>query len=183
MSPRRLVGLMRWSAAPDGGALVVVAGACAAALALPASGLGSAAPNCAASQLSMRVVSFEDAGGYRLWQLAFKNLGAACSLQGFSRVALLGQNGHRIPVGFRRETGFPAATVLVEPGDSAFVAFTYLDGGFCTTGNFDAFRVKIFLPGARGGLLLNPMPRNNGSPIFLCARSERIYPVTSEPGP
>lgn len=45
-----------------------------------------------------------------------------------------------------------------------------------------AFRVRVFLPGAAGGFMLNPMPRTNG-PIFLCARSERIYPVTSEPGP
>ena len=170
MSRRHLVGLL------------VVAGACAAALAVPASGLGAAAPNCTSSQLSMRVVSFEDASGYRLWQLAFKNLGATCSLQGFAHVVLLGQDGHRIPVGFRRETGFPASTVIVEPGNSAFVAFTYLDGGSCSDGHVLAYRVRIFLPGAAGGFLLNPMPRNGG-PIFLCPRSKRIYPVTSKPGP
>jgi hypothetical protein len=130
----------------------------------------------------MRVVSFEGADGYEIWQLAFRDLDATCSLQGFSHVVLLGEDGHPIPVGFRRETGFAQDTVTVQPGESAFVAFTYLDGNFCTTGNFDVFRVKIFLPGTRGAFLLNPVPRNSG-PIFLCSRSERIYPVTSQPGP
>lgn len=162
--------------------LLIVAGVCAAALALPTSGLGWSAPNCRSSQLSMRVVSFEAASGYRLWQLAFRNLGGTCSLQGFSRLVLLDQNDHRIPAGFRRETGFPASIVTLEPGDSAFVAFTYLDGDFCASGNFYAYRVRIFLPGAGGGLELNPMPRNGG-PIFLCAKSKRVYPVTAKPGP
>jgi len=182
MRLRHRLGLMRWSAAPYGGALVIVAGACAATLALPASGLGAAAPNCRSSQLRMRVVSFEGATGRRFWQLAFRNLGATCSLQGFSRVVLLARNGDPITAGFRRETGFPQSTVTLERGKSAFVAFTYLDGGFCSAGNFYAFRVKISPPGAGGGFLLNPVPRNGG-PIFLCAGSERVYPVTSKPGP
>lgn len=162
--------------------LLVVAGACAAALAVPASGLGAAALRCRSSQLSMRVVSFEGATGHRFWQLAFKDSGSVCSLRGFARVVLLGQNGHPISAVFKRETGFPVDTATVQPGKSAFVAFTYLDGGFCSTGNFHAFRIKIFPPGARGGFLLNPVPRNMG-PIFLCAGSERVYPVTSKPGP
>jgi Protein of unknown function (DUF4232) len=162
--------------------LLVVIGACVAALALPAARAGAASPTCESSQLSMRVVSFEDASGYRLWQLAFRNLGGTCSLQGFAHVVLLGENGNRIPGGFRRETGFPASIVTLEPGDSAFVAFTYLDGAFCTTGNFSAFRVRIFLPGGGGGFVLNPVPRNGG-PMFLCEKSKRVYPVTSKPGP
>jgi hypothetical protein len=162
--------------------LLVAAGACVVALALGASRAEAATPTCGSSQLSIRVVSFEDASGYRLWQLAFRNLGATCSLQGFSRVVLLDQDGHRIHGGFRRETGFPASTVTLAPGESAFVAFTYLDGDFCSTGNFSAYGVRIFLPGVGGGFLLNPMPRNGG-PIFLCAKSKRIYPVTSKPGP
>ena len=44
-------------------------------------------------------------------------------------------------------------------------------------------RASSVLPGAAGRFLLDPLPRNNGSPIFLCAGSERIYPVTPEPGP
>jgi Protein of unknown function (DUF4232) len=162
--------------------LLAVVGACVAALALPAARAGAATPTCESAQLSMRVVSFEDASGYRLWQLAFRNLGATCSLQGFSRVLLLDQNGQRIPGGFRREVGFPASIVTLEPGDSAFVAFTYLDGAFCATGNFSAYRVRIFLPGGGGGFLLDPVPRNGG-PIFLCEKSKRVYPVTSKPGP
>lgn len=162
--------------------LLLTASVCVAALALPASRAGAAPPTCDSSQLSMRVVSFEYASGYRLWQLAFRNLGATCSLQGFSRVVLLDQNGHRIPGGFRRETGFPATIVILEPGDSAFVAFTYLDGAVCSTGSFSVDRVKIFLPGGGGGFLLNPIPRNGG-PISLCAKPKRIYPVTSRPGP
>jgi hypothetical protein len=162
--------------------LLIVAGACATTLVLPASRARAATPTCAGSQLSMRVVSFEDAGGYRLWQLAFRNLGGLCSLQGFSRVELLDQNGLRIPVGFRRETGFPASVVTLEPDQSAFVAFTYLDGGLCTTSTFYAYRVRIVLPGTGGAFVLNPMPRNGG-PIFLCAKSKRVYPVTSKPGP
>jgi len=130
----------------------------------------------------MRVVSFEGALGDRIWQLAFRNLGATCSLRGFARVVLLGQDGHTITEGFKRETGFPQSTVTLAHGKSAFVAFTYLDGGSCSTSTFLAYRVRIFLPGAAGGFLLNPMPRNGG-PIFLCARSKRIYPVTSKPGP
>jgi Domain of unknown function (DUF4232) len=161
---------------------LIAAGACLAALALPASRAWAATPTCDSSQLTMRVVSFEYAGGYRLWQLAFRNLGARCSLQGFSHVVLLDQNGHRVPSGFRRETGFPASIVTLEPGDSAFVAFTYLDGAFCTTESFSAYRVRIFLPGGGGGFLLNPIPRNGG-PIIVCAKSKRIYPVTSKPGP
>ena len=171
MSGRRQVGLLG------------VAVACATALAVPASEAGAAPPACRSSQLSMRVVSFEGASGHRFWQLGFRNLGATCSLHGFSRVVLLGPRGRSITEGFKRETGFPQSTVILERGKSAYVAFTYLDGGFCSTDNFRAFRVRIFLPGAAGGFLLNPMPRNDGSPIFLCARSERIYPVTSEPGP
>lgn len=130
----------------------------------------------------MRVVSFEGASGHRFWQLAFRNLGATCSLHGFSRVLLLAHSGRSITDGFKRETGFAQSTVTLERGKSAFVAFTYRDGSFCSTGNFRAFRVRIFLPGAAGGFMLNPMPRTKG-PIVLCARSERIYPVTSEPGP
>jgi Domain of unknown function (DUF4232) len=170
LSRRHLVGLL------------IVAGACAAALAVPAAGVGAAEPNCRTSQLSMRVVSFEGALGDRIWQLAFRNLGATCSLRGFARVVLLGQDGHTITEGFKRETRFPQGTVTLAPGKSAFVAFTYLDGGSCSTSTFLAYRVRIFLPGAAGGFLLNPMPRNGG-PIFLCARSKRIYPVTSKPGP
>lgn len=162
--------------------LLVVIGACVAALALPAASAGAATPTCESSQLSMRVVSFEDASGYRLWQLAFRNLGATCSLQGFAHVVLLDGNGSQIPGGFRRETGFPASIVTLERGDSAFVAFTYLDGAFCTTGNFSAYRVRIFLPGGGGGFVLDPIPRNGG-PIFLCEKSKRVYPVTSKPGP
>jgi hypothetical protein len=130
----------------------------------------------------MRVVSFEGASGHQFWQLAFRNLGTTCSLHGFSRVVLLGESRHPITEGFKRETGFPQRVVTLRPGKSAFVAFTYLDGGLCGTGGFRAFKVRIFLPGAAGGFLLNPVPRNQG-PIFLCPRSERIYPVTSEPGP
>ena len=163
--------------------LLVVAGACAAALTLPASGDGAGISNCTAGQLTMRVVSFEGASGHRFWQLAFRNLGATCSLHGFARVVLLARNGRPITEGFKRETGFPQRTVILERGKSAFVAFTYAAGGFCTTGRFRAFRVSIFLPGAVGRFLLDPLPRNNGSPIFLCAGSERIYPVTPEPGP
>ena len=163
--------------------LVVVAGACAAALMLPGSGDGAGISNCTAGQLTMRVVSFEGASGHRFWQLAFRNLGATCSLHGFSRVVLLARNGRPITEGFKRETGFPQRTVILERGKSAYAAFTYVAGGFCTTGRFRAFRVRIFLPGAAGRFLLDPLPRNNGSPIFLCAGSERIYPVTPEPGP
>jgi hypothetical protein len=170
LSGRGLVGLL-------------VGGACAAAVAPPASGAYAATPNCKSSQLSMRVVSFEGASGRRFWQLAFRNLGAACGLHGFSRVVLLGRGGRPITEGFRRETEFPQRTVIVEPGKRAFVAFTYLDGAFCSTGNLRAYRVRIFLPGVAGGFLLDPMARTNGNPIFLCGRSERIYPVTSEPGP
>ncbi|HUA71294.1 MAG TPA: DUF4232 domain-containing protein [Solirubrobacteraceae bacterium] len=161
--------------------LLIVAGACAA-LALPVSQAVAATPTCEGSQLSMRVVSFEDASGYRIWQLAFRNLGGTCSLQGFSRVELLDQNGQRIPVGFRRETGFPASVVILEPGQSAFVAFTYLDGSLCTINSFYAYRVRIVLPGTGGAFVLNPTPRNGG-PIFVCAKSKRVYPVTSKPGP
>jgi hypothetical protein len=163
--------------------LLVVAGACAAVLMLPASGDGAGISNCTAAQMNMRVVSFEGARGHRFWQLAFRNLGATCSLRGFSRVVLLARNGRSITEGFRRETGFPQRTVVLERGKSAFVAFTYVAGGFCTTGQIRAFRVRIFLPGAAGRFLLDPLRRNNGSPIFLCAGSERIYPVTPEPGP
>jgi hypothetical protein len=131
----------------------------------------------------MRVVSFEGASGHRFWQLAFRNLGATCSLRGFSRVVLLGPKRRPITEGFKHETGFPQNTVILVRGKSAYVAFTYLDGAFCSTNNFRAYRVRIFLPGTAGGFLLNPMPRNNRSPIYVCARSERIYPVTSEPGP
>ena len=76
----------------------------------------------------MRVASFEGASGHRFWQLAFRNLGATCSLHGFSRVVLLARNGRPITEGFRRETGFPQRTVVLEARKSAFVAFTYRDG-------------------------------------------------------
>ena len=76
----------------------------------------------------MRVVSFEGASGHRFWQLAFRNLGATCSLHGFSRVLLLAHSGRSITDGFKRETGFAQSTVTLERGKSAFVAFTYRDG-------------------------------------------------------
>jgi Protein of unknown function (DUF4232) len=162
--------------------LLIVAGACATAVVVPASRASAATPTCEGSQLSMRVVSYEPASGYRLWQLAFRNLGETCSLQGFPRVELLDQDGYRIPVGFRRETGFPASIVTLEPGQSAFVAFTYLDGTLCSTVSFYAYRVRIVLPEAGGAFVLNPIPRNDG-PMFVCAKSKRVYPVTSKPGP
>jgi hypothetical protein len=157
-------------------------GVCAVMLALPTSGLGTGAPNCRSAQLRMRVVSFEGASGRQFWQLAFRNLGTTCSLQGFSSVVLLAHDGQPITEGFRRETGFPQSVVTLGPGQSAFVAFTYANGGFCNAGTLYVFKVKIFPPGDGGGFLLNPVPRNMG-PIVVCARSERIYPVTSRPGP
>jgi hypothetical protein len=160
----------------------MVAGACAAVLVLPASGLGAAVPVCRSPQLRMRVVSFEGALGHQFWQLAFRNIGTTCSLQGFSRVVLLAHDGTPFPDDFKRETGFPQYAVTMEPGRSAFVAFSYADGGLCAAGSVYAFRVKIFLPGTGGGFLLNPVPRNAG-PIVLCEGSERIYPVTPRPGP
>ena len=131
----------------------------------------------------MRVVSFEDASGHRLWQLAFRNLGATCSLHGFSRVVLLAKNGRQIPGGFRRETGFPASTVTLEPGESAFVAFTYLDGRLLH------HRQLLRLPGedlpsaCRGGFLLEPDAQEQAARSSCAASPKRVYPVTPKPGP
>lgn len=161
---------------------VACAGAlAAAALVAPATGLGASAPHCKSTQLSLKFVSFQGATGHRFWQFALQNGGAKCSLLGFSRVQLLAANGHVITSAFTHEP-FPVKTVTVAHGKRAFVAITYLDGAFCTTGHFHAPKVRIFPPGNAGGFVFNMVPKNMGPP-FVCAGSEGVYPVTSKPGP
>jgi Protein of unknown function (DUF4232) len=162
--------------------LAVAATSVAAALLAPASSLGVTAPHCTSSQLSLKFVSFQGATGHRFWQFALKNSGAKCSLKGFSGVQLLASNGHVITSAFMHETGFPVKTVTVAHGKRAFVAITYLDGGFCSTGHFHAPKVKILPPGNAGGFVFNMVPKNMGPP-FVCAGSEGVYPVTSKAGP
>jgi Protein of unknown function (DUF4232) len=152
------------------------------ALAAPAAGSGSAAPHCRSSQLALKFVSFQGATGHRFWQFALQNSGAKCSLHGFSRVQLLASNGHVITSTFHHETGFPVNTVTVAHGKRAFVAITYLDGAFCSTGHFHAPKVRIFPPGDAGGFVFNMVPKNMGPP-FICAGSEGVFPATSKPGP
>jgi Protein of unknown function (DUF4232) len=120
--------------------------------------------------------------GHRYWQLAFKNVGRACSLRGFSRVRLLAQDGHVVTSAFRHETGFPVATVVVGHDKRAFVAYTYLDGGFCDTGQFHAPEARLIPPGDSGGFVFNMAPKNMGPP-YLCPGTEGVFPVTSKPGP
>jgi hypothetical protein len=150
-------------------------------LVLPSSGLGAAAPPCKSSQLSLEFVSFQGATGHRFWQLAYKNNGAKCSLRGFSRVQLLAANGHVIASAFH-ETGFPVNTVIVAHGKRAFVAYTYLDGAFCSSGQFHAPRARLFPPGNAAGFVFNMVPKNMGPP-FVCPGTAGVYPVTPTPGP
>ena len=159
-----------------------VAAAGAAALGAPASGLGAPVPPCKSSQLRLKFVGFQGATGHRYWQLAFKNVGHACGLRGFSRVELLAQDGHVITSAFRHETGFPVTTVVVGHDKRAFVAYTYVDGGFCTTGQFHASKARLFPPGDAGGFVFNMAPKNMGPP-YVCPGSEGVFPVTSKPGP
>ena len=161
----------------------VVAVAWAVALALPAAGAGAAsAPTCRSSQLRLKFVSFQGATGHRYWQMAFQNAGSTCSLRGFSRVQLLAADGHVITSAFRDETAFPVKTVVVRHGKRAFVAYTYLDGGFCNSGQFDAPKARLFPPGAAGGFVFN-MVRGNAGPPYVCPGTEGVFPVTGQPGP
>ena len=162
--------------------LAAVACVCAVALAAPAGGAGASAPQCSSAQLRLKFVGLQGATGHRYWQLAFKNVGRTCSLRGFSRVQLLAQDGHVITSAFRHETAFPVTTVVVGHDRRAFVAYTYVDGGFCTSGQFYAPKARLFPPGATGGFVFDMAPKNMGPP-YLCPRSEGIFPVTSKPGP
>jgi hypothetical protein len=127
-------------------------------------------------------VGFQGATGHRYWQLAWRNVGHACSLRGFSRVQLLAPDGHVITSAFRHETGFPVTTVVVGHDKRAFVAYTYVDGGFCNSGQFHAPKARVFPPGDAGGFVFNMVPKNMGPP-YLCPGSEGVFPVTSKPGP
>jgi Protein of unknown function (DUF4232) len=161
---------------------LAVVGACGAALGLPAAGLGTSAPRCNSSQLALKFVGFQGATGHRYWQFAFKNKGRACSLRGYARVQLLGSGGHVITSAFHHETGFPVRTVVVAHGERAFVAYTYLDGGFCSSGQFYAPKARVFPPGGATGFVFNMAPKNMGAP-YLCPGSEGVFPVTAKPGP
>jgi hypothetical protein len=161
---------------------LVVLAACAVAFALPAAGLGASAPRCKSSQLALRFVGFQGATGHRYWQLAFKNKGGTCSLRGFARVQLLAANGHVITSAFRHEKSFPAAAVVVAHGKRAFVAYTYVDGGFCNSGQFYAPKAKVFPPGNGTGFVFDMVRGNDGAP-YLCPGSEGVFPVTAKPGP
>lgn len=153
-----------------------------AALIAPSSGLGSGVPGCKSSQLTLKFVSFQGATGHRFWQFAFQNSGTKCSLRGFSKVQLLTQNGHVITSAFRHETGFAVKTVNVAHGKRAFAAITYVDGAFCSSGDFHAAKVKLFPPGNAAGFVFNMVPKNMGPP-FICGGSEGVFPITSKPGP
>ena len=155
---------------------------CAVVLAAPAAGAVTTAPRCSSSQLRLRFVGFQGATSHRYWQLAWRNVGRTCSLRGFSRVQLLAQDGHVITPAFRHETGFPIRTVVVGHDKRAFVAYTYVDGGFCDSGQFHAPKARLIPPGDRGGFVFNMAPRNMGPP-YLCPGTEGVFPVTSKPGP
>jgi len=156
--------------------------ACAVVLAAPASGASASAPQCSSAQLRLKFVGFQGATGHRYWQMAFKNVGRTCSLRGFSRVQLLAQDGHVIASAFRHETGFPVTTVVVGHDKRAFVAYTYVDGGFCSSGQFNAPKARLFPPGVTGGFVFNMARKNMGAP-YLCPGTEGVFPVTSKPGP
>lgn len=162
--------------------LAVALAACAAGFAFPAAGLGASAPQCKSSQLTLRFVGFQGATGHRYWQMAFVNHGSTCSLRGFARVQLLAANGHVITSAFHHEKRFPVATVVVAHGKRAFVAYTYVDGGFCNSGQFYAPKAKLFPPGTGAGFVFDMVRANNGAP-YLCPGSEGVFPVTSQPGP
>lgn len=155
---------------------------CAAVLALPAAGLGASTPHCRSSQLTLKFVGFQGATGHRYWQMAFVNHGGTCSLRGFARVQLLAANGHVITSAFKHRTGFPASTVTVARGKRAFVAYTYLDGGFCNSGQFYAPKARIFPPGDPTGFVYDMVAKNMGPP-YLCPGSEGVFPVTAKQGP
>jgi len=127
-------------------------------------------------------VSFQGATGHRYWQLAFKNMGRQCGLRGFARVQLLAQDGQVISPAFRHETAFPVTTVVVGHDRRGFVAYTYVDGGFCNSGQFDAPKARLFPPGTDGGFVFNMAPKAMGPP-YVCPGTEGIFPVTSKPGP
>jgi hypothetical protein len=155
--------------------------ACAAVLALPGAGVGASAPRCSSSQLELKFVGFRGATGHRYWQFAFKNEGRTCILRGFARVQLLASGGHVIASAFH-ETAFPVTTVVVAHGKRAFVAYTYLDGGFCSSGQFSAPKARVFPPGGATGFVFNMAPRSMGAP-YVCPGSEGVFPVTAKPGP
>jgi Domain of unknown function (DUF4232) len=161
-------------------AAALAAGACVVVLAAPAA--GASAPQCLSAQLRLKFVGFQGATGHRYWQLAFKNAGRTCSLRGFARVQLLAQDGHVITSAFRHETAFPVTTVVLGHDKRAFVAYTYIDGGFCSSGQFEAPQARLFPPGAAAGFTFNMVPRNMGPP-YVCPGTEGVFPVTAKPGP
>ena len=161
---------------------LAVVGACGAALALPAAGPAASAPRCRSAQLELKFVGFQGATGHRYWQFAFKNKGRTCSLRGFARVQLLASGGHVITSAFHHETGFPVTAVVLAHGKRAFVAYTYLDGGFCSSGQFYAPKARLFPPGGATGFVFNMAPKNMGAP-YVCPGSEGVFPVTAKLGP
>jgi hypothetical protein len=161
---------------------MVVLAACAAVLALPGAGVGASAPHCSSAQLELRFVGFQGATGHRYWQLAFKNKGGTCRVRGFARVELLAANGHVITSAFHHERSFPVTTVVLAHGKRAFVAYTYVDGGFCDSGQFYASKAKVFPPGTGAGFVFDMVRGNDGAP-YLCPGSEGVFPVTAKPGP
>lgn len=159
----------------------VVAAVLAIGLSTGAYALGgpppTATPPCTGAQLQLKYLSSQGAAGRRGWEFAFKNTGSTCTMHGYARVVLLGKHGHRIPAHIRRASGFTPKTVILAHGKRAFFTFLYADGGFCAGPAFDAYRFRLFAPGAAHGTTFNPLPPSHGLVPSVCKGSERMFPV------
>lgn len=149
-----------------------------AAAALPPPG---SAPDCTAASLSLKFAG-EDAGAGQRWDtFAISNRGlAACAVQGFPEVALLGADGQPVK-GVKVETSLqagpgagPAERIELKPGARAvfYMHWTPIPSGEETCPQVT--RLKATTPGGRTGLV--PLAATP------CGGQTTISPLRKDPG-
>lgn len=138
-----------------------------------------AAPDCTAASLSLKFLN-EDAGaGQRYDTFAVSNRGtAACAVQGFARVRLIGDTGAQVP-GVTVEqslttgpTSGPAQRIELQPGKRAvfYMHWTPIQSGEETCPHVT--RLDVTAPGGKSGLIpLDATP---------CGGHVQISPLRSE---
>jgi hypothetical protein len=120
------------------------------ALAAPALGATTAAPQCSTVQLRLKFVDMQAATGRRYIDYAFDNAGKVkCSLRGYPAGMLLTRSGQAIHPGPATVAPWPLSqlrTVLIGPGQSAFFTFTWVAGELCPGHAFTFSELQVAPP-------------------------------------
>jgi hypothetical protein len=106
--------------------------------------------HCSTARLRLRFVDTQAAAGRRYIDYAFKNAGARkCSLRGYPTGILLDKRGHVIRSAratVRHLPISPIRTVVIGSGKRAFFSFVWGNPGFCATGVFTFYGLRVSPP-------------------------------------